>query len=395
MTRRRVIILGATGSIGTQTVAVIEHLNALASRGEWPIAFDVVAMVAGSGSAALESLARRVHCPRTLLGQGRAGDVAALVRETPCDVVVSAIVGLAGLEPTLAALDLGRDVALANKETLVAAGPLMMARARAGGARLLPIDSEHSGVWQALNGAAGEAAPPNLTLPPGSRVMLTASGGPCLRTPLHELHAVTPEAALRHPTWRMGPKNTIDSATLMNKALELIEARWLFDAPPSALSVAIHPQSIVHALVTLADGSVLAQLSRPSMLYPIQFALTFPARAPEPPGVGGASAGQSALGPWGAWGSLEFVEPEPERFGAPALAQRVMAQGGTSGTVLSAANEVAVQAFLDRRLKFTQIVPLCARAVDALARTGEGDLGDVREADARARAFAQRAIDTL
>ncbi|MCC6285909.1 MAG: 1-deoxy-D-xylulose-5-phosphate reductoisomerase [Phycisphaerales bacterium] len=394
MRRRRVIILGATGSIGTQTVGVIEHLNALALRGAWPCAFDVVAMVAGRNGASLESLARRTNCPRTLLAEDAGHDAARLVRDTPCDLVVSAIVGLAGLEPTLAALDLGLDVALANKETLVAAGPQMMARARATGARLLPIDSEHSGVWQVLLGAGGEAAPPGLTPPPGARITLTASGGPCLHTARADLERVTPETALRHPTWRMGPKNTVDSATLMNKALELIEARWLFDVAPGDLSVVIHPQSIVHAMVTLADGSVLAQLSRPSMAYPIQFALTFPGRAPEPPRVTGADGTPDAGAPSGraAWGTLEFVEPDPERFGALALAARVMETGGTAGAVLSAANEVAVQAFLDRRLGFTQITTLCARALDALARPGEPDLGEVREADARARRFALGAL---
>jgi 1-deoxy-D-xylulose-5-phosphate reductoisomerase len=258
-------------------------------------------------------------------------------------VVVSAIVGAAGLSGTWAALAAGKTVALANKETLVVAGPLVMRLARERGARLLPVDSEHSAVFQALNGSrAGEVR----------RIVLTASGGPFRGRSRAELADVTAEDALRHPTWRMGPKITVDSATLMNKALEVIEARWLFDLDPDRIEVIVHPESVIHSFVEFEDGSVLAQLSPPDMRLPIQYALTYPERV----------AGPARRLDWRELAAFHFEPPDHETFPALQLGYEVARRGGTCGAVLNAANEAAVGRFLAGELRFLDI-PRACRAV--------------------------------
>ncbi|MGE3779580.1 MAG: 1-deoxy-D-xylulose-5-phosphate reductoisomerase, partial [Pirellulaceae bacterium] len=278
----------------------------------------------------------------TELLTGQAG-IQQLVASADVDVVVAAIVGSAGLQGTWSALSAGKTVALANKETLVMAGPLVMKLAKDCAARLLPVDSEHSAVFQALQAGRREQL---------KRIVLTASGGPFLRYTQEALAGVTVNDALDHPTWDMGPKITVDSATMMNKALEVIEARWLFDLQPEQIEVVIHPQSIVHSFVEFIDGSVVAQLSPPDMKLPIQYALSHPERW----------SGPTAKLDWSQVMRLEFEPPDWDRFPALRLGFEVARAGGTSGAVLNAANEAAVAAFLNGELAFLDIVPAC-RAV--------------------------------
>jgi 1-deoxy-D-xylulose-5-phosphate reductoisomerase len=269
--------------------------------------------------------------------------LAQLAADSETDVVVSAIVGVAGLAGTWAAVQAGKTVALANKETLVVAGPLVMRAARERKATLLPVDSEHSAIFQALTNARS---------PEVRRVVLTASGGPFRGRSRRQLSSVTPEDALRHPTWRMGPKITIDSATMMNKALEVIEARWLFDLRPDQIEVIIHPESVIHSFVEFVDGSVLAQLSPPDMRLPIQFALTYPDRVPGP----------ARKLDWRQLSALTFEQPDHETFPSLQLGYEVATRGGTCGAVLNAANETAVDRFLAGELPFLDIARAC-RAV--------------------------------
>ncbi len=365
---RRVVVLGSTGSIGTQTLETIAHLNALADAGQSRQRFEVVGLAAGTRAELLTEQAHRFSVPFVALANpDTALDIPArsfqgrdapeqLVRETRPDLVVAAMVGAAGLPATLAAAELGIDIALANKETLVAAGHLVVPLARRAGSRLLPIDSEHSGLWQCLQGLCprGEHLVPPCVVPPIlTRAILTASGGPFRTTPIDTMRTATVEEALAHPTWSMGKKNTIDSATMVNKGLELIEARWLFELDADHLGVLIHPQSIVHAIAELADGSSIAQLSTPDMRSPIQLALTWPMRLP----------GCAAQLDWRTLTSLDFTEPDPERFPAIGLAYEVIRRGGGAGTVFNAANEVAVQAFLDRTIPFGRIVEIVEAAL--------------------------------
>jgi len=374
--RVRIAVLGSTGSIGTSTLDVIE-----ASAGQ----FSAWLLAAHRSVGPLLEQARRLRptwvvvvdeaaaagiragpLPAgTRLAVGSAA-LAELVAAPAVDRVVSAIVGAAGLDSTWAAIDAGKTVALANKETLVMAGPLVMRRARETGATILPVDSEHSAIHQAL--AAGRADEVR-------RIILTASGGPFRTRPQHTLAAATPEEALRHPTWSMGPKITIDSATMMNKALELIEARWLFDVPADRLAVAVHPQSIVHSLVEFVDGSVIAQLSPPDMRLPIQYALTFPRRTDGPARRLDFTAGMT----------LEFEPPDLSRFPAVGLGHRAAARGGTAGCVLNAANEAAVAAFLAGRIRFTDIAEVCGQVLDRHAFSSEPTLDEIRGLDAWAR----------
>jgi len=271
--------------------------------------------------------------------------VAEVVAHEQVDIVVSAIVGSAGLRGTWAALEAGKTVALANKESLVVAGPLITQLAEQNQARLLPVDSEHSAVFQALQaGNRNEVR----------RVVLTASGGPFLDYTKEQLTQVSVADALAHPTWNMGPKITVDSATLMNKALEIIEARWLFDLTADQISVVIHPQSIVHSMVEYQDGSVIAQLSPPDMKLPIQYALTWPQRRP----------GVAEKIDWSRPMDLKFEPPDFERFGALELGLKAARTGGTAGAVLNGANEAAVAAFLDGQLGFHEIVPLCKSVLE-------------------------------
>ena len=372
----RVAVLGSTGSIGTSTLDVIAasdgrfscHLlaahrsvgplleQAAAVRPRWVVVVDPEA-AAGIGPAALPAGTRLAVGPEALDD---------LVRDDAIDRVVSAIVGAAGLRSTWAAVEAGKTVALANKETLVMAGPLVMRLAERTGARILPVDSEHSAIHQALmSGTAAEVR----------RIVLTASGGPFRTRAAETLAAVTPAEALRHPTWSMGPKITIDSATMMNKALELIEARWLFGVPAATLEVLVHPQSIVHSMVEFVDGSVLAQMSPPDMRLPIQYALSHPRRVPGP------ARRFDFTRPW----ALEFEPPDPQRFPAVRLGHEAAARGGTAGAVLNAANEEAVGGFLAGRLRFTDIAAVCGRLLDEHDFQEDPDLDEVRRLDAWAR----------
>ncbi len=386
----RVAVLGSTGSIGVSTLDVL---------GRHPERFEVVALAAATNDERLLEQCLR-HRPRVAVLQSEqgAGRLAAALRaagaavEVRCgpqalcdcasspdvDAVMAAIVGAAGLPSTLAAARSGKRVLLANKESLVVAGPLLIESARAGGATLIPIDSEHNAIFQCL--------PPGIeTGRPGrgvQRILLTASGGPFLRTPLERMAGVTPDEACAHPRWRMGRKISVDSATLMNKGLELIEACLLFGMEPARVEVVVHPQSIVHSLVEYVDGSILAQLGNPDMRTPIAHALGWPERI----GSGVQSLDLAAVA------RLDFEPPDVERFPALRLARAVAEAGGTAPAVLNAANEVAVAAFLGGRLGFLGI----PRVIEAVLGRHPGmpadDLSTVLEADRRARELAEAMV---
>ncbi|MEZ5926667.1 MAG: 1-deoxy-D-xylulose-5-phosphate reductoisomerase [Hyphomicrobiaceae bacterium] len=380
--RRRVSVLGATGSIGASTldligrdsdgfavVALTAHRNvrdlialALRHRPELAVIGDpagYAALVEGLAGTGIETAA------------GEDGLIEAAAR--PADWIMAAIVGAAGLRPTLRALEQKCVVALANKECLVVGGDLFMQRVEETGATLLPVDSEHSAAFQALAGAEQESI---------ERIVLTASGGPFRTWSEDAIARATPEEALKHPNWSMGPKISIDSATLMNKALELIEAYHLFPVRADQLDVVVHPQSVVHCLVHYRDGSVLAQLSAPDMRAPISYSLAWPNRMQTPC----ERLDLTKLA------SLTFEAPDEARFPALGLARRVMATGGSAGAVLNAANEIAVQAFLDRRLAFAGIARLVQRAMDETERLGivkvPSTLSDLLEVDREVRLLA-------
>jgi 1-deoxy-D-xylulose-5-phosphate reductoisomerase len=349
---KRIALLGATGSIGRQALEVIDGHPGL----------ELVA--AASGSQPIDGLA-----PLTQVG----GDVVELLERAEPDVVLNAVVGFAGLPATLWTLEHGVDLALANKESLVAAGDLALAAHAHGGGLLIPVDSEHSAAFQCLDGRAPESV---------DSLVLTASGGPFRGRTREELHDVTPEEALAHPTWNMGPKITVDSATLANKGLELIEAHFLFDLPYEQIEVAVHPTSVVHALVRFRDGAALAHLGYPDMRVPISYALTYPERAATPiPGLDLASGLR-----------LEFHPPDLDTFPLLALARRAGEQGGSYPCAYNAANEVAVAAFLDRRLPFLGIADVVEETLGAVEGAAARDLDDLVEADAAARALAERSL---
>jgi 1-deoxy-D-xylulose-5-phosphate reductoisomerase len=393
----RVIVLGATGSIGRQTIEVIAALNKAHQQGEWGQRYEIVGLAGGSDATALfeqaESLRVRDVAIATATDAVRAPDGVSLltgpdaserlVRSVDADLVVAAIVGFAGLNATLAAIDRGVNIALANKETLVAAGELVIGAARKSGVSILPVDSEHSGIWQCL---AGEQAPPMSLGDTIKRVTITASGGPFREWTRQQIQNATAEQALKHPTWSMGRKVTIDCASLTNKALELIEAHWLFGIGPDRLRAVIHPQSVVHALVEFTDGSTIAQLGAPDMRTPIQCALTHPHRAP----------GISDPTPWDAMQSMHFEEPDLDRFPALAVADRVMTQGGISGAIFNAANESAVKAFLAGEIPFGRIPELSMGALDAIVGRAQcaplRDFKDVREADEQGRKYVRKEL---
>jgi 1-deoxy-D-xylulose-5-phosphate reductoisomerase len=293
----------------------------------------------------------------------------------PGDLVLSAIVGSAGLPATIAAIEMGCDIALANKETLVAAGELVMPLVRQRGVNLLPVDSEHSAIFQCLQAgrSVNEVA----------RLVLTASGGPFRTWPADRVENASVEQTLDHPTWDMGPKVTVDSASLMNKALEVVEAHWLFDMPADQIAVVVHPQSIVHSFVEFIDGSVVAQLSPPDMKSPIQYALSWPARLD----------GCARTMDWQKASSLDFEPVDHDRFPALGLAWRVIETGGTAGAIFNAANEVAVAAFLDRRTSFGMITRLVERAMNAIEAVPVQELDDIHRADQAARAEVARLLD--
>jgi 1-deoxy-D-xylulose-5-phosphate reductoisomerase len=351
-----VVILGSTGSIGQSAMSVIEHdggarLKAwgLSAQSRW----KVMAQQAIEHRPRFVAVANPELAP-LLEGELRGTGVEVLVgldgvirmvQDLQTDRVLSAIVGAVGLRGTWAALEAGKTVALANKETLVVAGPLIMELAKARGAQILPVDSEHSAIFQSLK--AGTRADVR-------RVILTSSGGPFRGRLKKHLTEVTPEQALNHPTWRMGPKITIDSATLMNKALEVIEARWLFQLEPDQVEVVIHPESVVHSMVEFVDGSVIAQLSPPDMRLPIQYALTYPDRTP---GAGQRLDLEKTF-------SLHFEPPDRETFPCLELGFEVMRRGGTAGAALNAANEAAVARFLKGEIGFLAIARACKAALD-------------------------------
>jgi 1-deoxy-D-xylulose-5-phosphate reductoisomerase len=353
--RRRIVVLGSTGSIGTNCLDVVDNLS---DR------LEVQGLSAHSNSEALLRQAQRYHPRWVALTDAEAAQqfpvsqlppgcrllrgpdaVSEMVRDADVDVVVTAIVGAAGLLGTWAALEAGKTVAVANKETLVLAGALVTDLAARRGGRLLPVDSEHSAIFQAMQGN-----PPSAI----ERIVLTGSGGPFRGRTREELAEVTVEEALNHPTWRMGPKITIDSATLMNKALEVIEARWLFALPPERIEVIIHPESVIHSFVEFKDGSVLAQLSPPDMRLPIQYALTYPERV----------AGPARRLSWRELSAWHFEQPDHETFPALQLGYEVARRGGTCGAVLNAANEAAVERFLRGDLGFLDISRACRAALD-------------------------------
>jgi 1-deoxy-D-xylulose-5-phosphate reductoisomerase len=361
---KRVAILGATGSVGAQALAVCADDPEL----------EVVALAGGRNGDLLRAVAAEHGVTRTAVaGEDGPDAIVRLVEECEADVVLNAIVGAAGLDASLAALRTGADLALANKESLVAGGPLVLAAAAASGSRLLPVDSEHSALMQCIAGDAGEAI---------VSLVLTASGGPFRGRTAEELRDVTATEALAHPTWDMGAKITIDSSTLMNKGLEVIEAHELFGVDYDAINVVVHPQSVVHSMVEFTDGATIAQLSMPDMRLPIGLALGAPARLPEPFG---------AID-WTTLGELTFEPPDRATFRCLDIAFAAGRTGGTAPAVLSAANEVAVAAFLDGRLAWAAIADVVSEVLDQ--GTGNADeVVDVLEADRVARERARAAVD--
>ena len=390
---QHITILGSTGSIGTSTLDVVAR---------HPGKFKIVALTAYSqvdllfrqcqqfkpgfavllDDAAAMQLRQRVR--EAGLGTEVLSGIAALeqVAVLPeVDAVMAAIVGAAGLRPTLAAARAGKKILLANKETLVMAGNVFMDAVRASGATLLPIDSEHNAIFQALpRGYDGDLAASGVR-----RILLTASGGPFRDTPLEELHNVTPEQACAHPNWVMGRKISVDSASMMNKGLEVIEAHWLFNAHADDIQVVVHPQSVIHSLVEYVDGSVLAQLGNPDMRTPIAYGLAYPERI---------DAGVAPLDLFKV-ATMNFTAPDFERFPCLALAYQALRAAGTAPAVLNAANEVAVAAFLDRKISFLAIPRVIGTVMETLPVAAVESLEDVLDADAEARRVAQQQIHEL
>ena len=380
---KEIAVLGSTGSVGEQTLAV---------AAQFPERFRVVALAAGrnieklaaqvnrfapalvsvADASCAEELRARIPGAPTRVVMGDEGLLA--VATHPADLVVAALVGAVGLEPTLAAIRAGRNIALANKEVMVMAGALVLREIREHGVELLPVDSEHSAIFQVLAGQRRQDV---------ARLLLTASGGPFRTWPAERIAHATVADALKHPNWSMGPKITVDSATLMNKGFEVIEARWLFDLPPEQIEIVVHPQSIVHSLVEFIDGSVLAQLGIPDMRVPIAVALAHPERLP----LKLARLDLPKLE------TLEFEAPDPTRFPSLELPYAALRGGETAPAVLNAANEIAVAAFLEGAIPFPEIVATNAAVLEAhLTQNGPGavrDLADVRAADGWARATAR------
>ena len=382
---KKVSILGATGSIGQSTLDLIERS---------PERFEVVALTASVNAAKLADAARRTGAKLAVIAdESRLPELEAALRGTDCraatgadalieagtgaaDLVMAAIVGCAGLAPTMAALEAGKTVALANKEALVTAGDLMTDAAAKSGARLLPVDSEHNAIFQSLAGSRIEQV---------SRIILTASGGPFRTASAEDMRVATPAQAIAHPNWTMGAKISVDSATLMNKGLELIEAHYLFGLPSECIDILVHPQSVIHSLVEYVDGSVLAQLGSPDMRIPIAYALAWPDRMPTP-------AQRLNLVDIA---RLDFGEPDLERFPALRLAREALEAGGSAPAVLNAANEVAVATFLDGRIQFPDISRLVESALEGNERPGPQSIEDVFEIDREVRRDVTMLIEEL
>ncbi len=370
-------VLGSTGSIGTQTIEVAARLgikiSALAASGSRPDLLENQArfvkprIVAVADEAAAADMKLRLADTDICVLSGEEGVIAAAA-EPSADTVVSAIVGIAGLKPTLAAINAKKDIALANKETLVTAGPIVNAAAARNGVKIYPVDSEHSAIFQSMQG-----------VPEGSvkKIILTASGGPFFGKTRAELQNVTPADALKHPNWDMGAKITIDSATLMNKGFEVIEAIFLFGVTADDVEVVVHRQSIVHSAIELADGAIIAQLGTPDMKLPIQYALTYPERLP----CSGKRLSLTDIG------TLTFHKPDTEVFGALEVCTDAVRQGGLKPCAVNGANEAAVALFLKGKLPFLKIAELAKGAAEAEKRTGSFTLVDVLDADAAAREY--------
>jgi 1-deoxy-D-xylulose-5-phosphate reductoisomerase len=382
-----IAILGSTGSIGRQTLSVVEALEgrfsvvALAAGANLEVLTAQIArhrpeLVSVADAARATQLTERLratgHAPLPEIQHGAAG-MLAVATHPKAEIVVSAAVGVVGLEATYAAVVAGKRVALSNKEILVAAGEVVMAAARASGCELLPVDSEHNAIHQCLR--AGQR-------PEVLRLILTASGGPFRRTPLAQLAAVTPEQALAHPNWRMGPRITVDSATLVNKGFEVIEARWLFDMRPDQIDVVIHPQSTVHSMVEFVDGSILAQLGPTDMRMPIQYALTYPERA----------ASKEVTLDWASLRRLDFEPASTRRFPCLRLAREALRKGGAWPCAFNAADEIAVAAFLDRRMAFPAIARVIEQVLKRTPRVHLNSIADVLAADREARRMAQEEV---
>jgi 1-deoxy-D-xylulose-5-phosphate reductoisomerase len=381
MKRKRVVVLGATGSIGESALQVARDI---------PERMEVVGLAANTNARKLAEQANAVrpeaiclvdesklaelcsnlkYHPRIFAGEDGLQEIACL---TNAEMVLVAVVGTGGLRPALAAIEAGKDLAVASKEILVMAGEAVTHAAAKKGSRVLPVDSEHNAIFQCLNGESAVVR----------RIILTASGGPFRETPNEQFENITPEQALKHPTWNMGPKITIDSATLFNKGLEMIEAHWLFGVEMNRVEVVIHPQSIVHSMVEFADGSVLAQLSHSNMCFPIQYAVTWPERVP------------NTLPPleFGKLSKLEFETPRYDDFPALNLARRAGETGGTLPAVLNAANEIAVSAFLNRRMKFPGIWHLVENVMNRHQPIAHPTLDEILAADQWAREEARHDV---
>ena len=386
---KRISILGSTGSIGRQTLSVVESL---------PGSFEVVALAAGSNVAVIRDQIARHHPKLVSVGSPEAAaklrdslrssagknplpeilsgaeGIERVATHPDAQMVVSAAVGVVGLSATYKAIEQGKDIALANKEVLVAAGEVVMAAVARRGVALLPVDSEHNAIHQCLRAGVSREV---------RRLVLTASGGPFRKTPISKMAKVTPKQALAHPNWKMGQRITIDSATLMNKGFEVIEAKWLFGMDLDRIRVVIHPQSTIHSMVEYIDGSILAQLGPTDMRMPIQYALTYPDRV---------ASNDCALN-WSALKRLDFEEVPPRKFRCFELAREAARQGGPLPCALNAADEVAVAAFLERRLSFPGIARVIEQVLEKMPRATMGSIDDVLAADAEARRLARQLVE--
>jgi len=396
MKRKRVVILGATGSIGESALKVACDI---------PQRMEIAGLAANSNAEKLAAAANQTRAPfvclvdetkidtlrhaldykpRIFSGETGLREIASV---TDADMVLVAIVGTNGLRPALAAIEAGKDLAVASKEILVMAGEIVMREARDNRVQVLPVDSEHNAIFQCLESKRPMSKSEGLTLDVSDvrRIILTASGGPFRETPREDFDSITLEQALKHPTWNMGPKITIDSATLFNKGLEMIEAHWLFGVEMKRVEVVIHPQSIVHSMVEFADGSTLAQLSYSNMRFPIQYAVTWPDRVP------------NTLPPldFSKLSKLEFFTPRYDDFPALNLARRAGETGGTLPAVMNAANEIAVAAFLDRQVRFSDIWRIVEEVMNRHKPVAHADLDAILEADQWTRAQARKCVEAL